>query len=147
MVMRRVGVIGWIILSWAVTDIIRAGVIFADGEIHTTTLHILTASVGPLLTACLCLGSAIAAGYAVFARKSNFGFFSLIFQQAMLVLFAVGPIAAIISSSYADGVIRPRGFILADQFPHVTPVVVHFAAVIGYWITPWTNRGDKKDGK
>ena len=38
-------------------------------------------------------------------------------QQAFLVYSAAGAIGAVVASSFADGVVRPRGFISADQIP------------------------------
>jgi len=51
-------------------------------------------------------------------------------QQALLTIAATGAVGAIIDSSYADGVLRSRGFILADQLPLFVILATHTVAAI-----------------
>ena len=52
-------------------------------------------------------------------------------QQAFLTYAAVGGIVAVIESSFADGVVRPRGFISADQIPiSVFVAIFHTCALL-----------------
>ena len=53
-------------------------------------------------------------------------------QQALLTLAAVGAVEAIWASQFADGVIRSRYFIAADQFPPILAAVFHNFAVVSY---------------
>lgn len=50
-------------------------------------------------------------------------------QQALLWLTAWSASRAVIASAYADGVLRSRTFIAADQMPIVLIVVIHTAAL------------------
>ena len=52
-------------------------------------------------------------------------------QQAFLVYSAVGAVEAVVASSFADGVVRPRGFISADQIPiSVFVAVLHTCGLL-----------------
>lgn len=53
-------------------------------------------------------------------------------QQFMLLMSASGAISAIWSSQFADGVVRPRGFIAADQFYIIIAALGHTLAVIAH---------------
>jgi len=66
----------------------------------------------------------------------------LIPQQFVLMMSAFGAIAAIMHSTFADGVPRPRGFILADQSPAVLAAAFHTAAIIERYVrraSPWNH--------
>lgn len=51
-------------------------------------------------------------------------------QQAMLVLSAGAVTSAMISSHFADGVMRSRAFIVVDQLPSLLIAVFHVIVVI-----------------
>lgn len=51
-------------------------------------------------------------------------------QQTILFLSAVGAVEAMYLSAYADGVLRPRAFLIADQLPAVLLAVAHTIAII-----------------
>jgi hypothetical protein len=51
-------------------------------------------------------------------------------QQFILYLSAGGAIKAIMSSSFADGVVRPWAFIAADQSPYIFMAIIHTMAMI-----------------
>lgn len=50
-------------------------------------------------------------------------------QQILLMMSAAGAIEAIWISQFADGVIRPRGFIAADQLYSVLAAIGHTMAI------------------
>ena len=54
----------------------------------------------------------------------------LVPQQTLLIISAWGSLHAILRGSYADGVLRPVEFILADQLPNILIAVLHFAAMV-----------------
>ena len=54
----------------------------------------------------------------------------LIPQQALLIMSAGAGVAAAYSAHYADGVMRPQAFILADQFPVIVMALLYTAAVL-----------------
>jgi hypothetical protein len=51
-------------------------------------------------------------------------------QQTLLLISAFGVISAIASSQFADGVVRPRAFIGADQIDMVYAALCHAAAIV-----------------
>jgi hypothetical protein len=55
---------------------------------------------------------------------------ALLPQQAILTVSAYAAAAAVVTAHYADGVIRPRPFILADQAPVILTFALHTAAVV-----------------
>ena len=66
----------------------------------------------------------------------------LLIQQCLLTYAAAAAIECVLEGHYADGTVRPRLFILADQISLIIPAVMHSIAVVGI-ITegvrmPWT---------
>lgn len=53
-------------------------------------------------------------------------------QQVLLVISAAGAIEAMWLSQFADGVVRPRGFIAADQIYSVLAAAGHTIAIIAH---------------
>ena len=54
----------------------------------------------------------------------------LIPQQSLLLVSAAGAITAMVLSQFADGVVRPRAFIAADQMHIVLAALGHGAAIV-----------------
>jgi hypothetical protein len=51
-------------------------------------------------------------------------------QQSLLVISALGALSAIISGHFADGVVRPWGFIMADQFPIILSAILYSVSIV-----------------
>jgi hypothetical protein len=51
-------------------------------------------------------------------------------QETLLLITALGAALALMLGHYADGVIRPRPFILADQLPRLLGPIVYGAAML-----------------
>lgn len=65
--------------------------------------------------------------------RKHLDFYGILFilpQQFLLMHSAFGAIQCMIISQFADGVIRPREFIMADQFPSIFLAVGHTCALI-----------------
>lgn len=56
----------------------------------------------------------------------------LIPQQALMILSAVSALTCIVVSRYADGVVRPRDFIVIDQSPAIVAALCHTVALVDY---------------
>ena len=69
-------------------------------------------------------------------------FWSLLPQQASLMVTAWVAWVCIMNSAYADGVLRPRDFIATDQLGNIIPAVVHSFYVIWVFID-WCNPATK----
>jgi hypothetical protein len=54
----------------------------------------------------------------------------LIPQQSLLLISAAGAIAAMVLSQFADGIARPRPFIVADQLHIVLAALGHAGAIV-----------------
>ena len=67
-------------------------------------------------------------------------------QQAVMVLSATGAVLAIRDASFADGVVRPRAFIAADQSATILTCVFHTFALLGIIapdLLPWIREGSQ----
>jgi hypothetical protein len=62
------------------------------------------------------------------------GLLLLIPQQILLLISAQGAVDAMVLSAFADGVIRPREFLIADQMPVVLATVLHTVALLRYHV-------------
>jgi len=51
-------------------------------------------------------------------------------HQFVLLIGAFGSVAAVLTGTYADGVSRPMGFILADQLPWILSAIAYTLAII-----------------
>ncbi len=51
-------------------------------------------------------------------------------QQFLLILSAGGALSAMVQSKFADGVLRPRAFLIADQLPAILIAVAHVVVMI-----------------
>ena len=92
--------------------------------IHETGIRLIVAG-----TLSLCVGCALTA---VFVSRLNmmYRIALLLPQQILLVVVALGALWFVILSSYADGVLRSRWFILADQVPIMWLFVLHTVSIL-----------------
>jgi len=70
-------------------------------------------------------------------HKFRYGFWGLTLalpQQFILMESLIGAVIAISTSSFADGVIRPRLFIAADQVPAILAAILHTMAIVNLHI-------------
>lgn len=68
---------------------------------------------------------------------------ALLPQQLILMVSAWTACVAIWDSSYADGVIRPTLFILADQLPIILTMVIHTATIIEMHLLPGRKEAER----
>jgi hypothetical protein len=95
-----------------------------------TALHVYS-PVPRLLMAGVLLTASVLAVWAITRRQPSWQTLAaLLPQQAILTVSAYAAVAAVVVSHYADGVIRPRPFILADQAPAILAFALHTAAVV-----------------
>lgn len=83
-----------------------------------------------LVTAGLLLAASGMAVRGIAKRGTTVGWLLLLPQQVLLLISAVGGIAAMVLGHYADGVERPSLFIAADQMPGVIAAFTHTFAVV-----------------
>lgn len=108
---------------------------FDPSAMDATALHALSRwGLSPTSLSILIAACAIAALAALSTRKPTWMLFLLLPQQILLMMSASGAIEAIWVSQFADGVVRPRGFIAADQLYSVLAAVGHTTAIIRHAI-------------
>jgi hypothetical protein len=95
-----------------------------------TALHVYHNLPTNLMAAVFFLASALAAWAVTRRQPSLRTLAALLPQQALLTLSAYSAAVAVLTARYADGVPRPRLFILADQAPAILILVLHTVAVI-----------------
>ena len=113
--------------SWAV--ILLAG---GESAVRATPIHTISGHaqwIGLSLPVLLLATSALATYGLTKAQSPYTRALCLIPQQGAVIATAGGAIAAVISGHYADGVMRPAAFILADQLPSILIAVFHTFAV------------------
>ena len=93
-----------------------------------TALHVFGDVPRVLMAVLLFLASGLAAWAVTRRQPSLRSLVALLPQQAILTLSAYAAVLAVIEAHYPDGVIRPRGFILADQAPAIIVLILHTAA-------------------
>ena len=66
-----------------------------------------------------------------FSRRGKLGVavYLCIPQQLIMIVSFIGAISAVYSSSFADGVVRPSMFIMADQLPSLIAMPLHTMAL------------------
>ena len=95
-----------------------------------TPLHVYSPLPRVLMAGVLLAASALAAWAITRHQPSWQTLAALLPQQAILTASAYAAVAAVVAAHYADGVIRPRPFILADQAPAILAFALHTAAVV-----------------
>ena len=85
---------------------------------------ILYRGVVPLITV------AIMAAASIFIQSRIWRTAMMLPQQFILGVSAMGALEAMYNSTFADGVWRPRAFLIADQIPVVLIAVFHTIAII-----------------
>lgn len=113
-------------LSWAIIALIDRTAI---GATAVDALYRFINSI-PVLIAVL-IAAAAMAFFAMFASKPWL-FLLLMPQQILLCMSAAGAIEAMWIHQFADGVIRPFGFIAADQMHIALAAAGHTAAIVAH---------------
>ena len=130
------GAIRYLIIWYAIfLHLMQGGLLVASDTAGfvTSTAHVrIWLHLSPDSLGVLYLGVAITAllSMAVFRSFSLQRIVALLPQQVLITLAAAGALVAIVDSQFADGVVRSRYFIGADQAPIIIAAVLHSAAVM-----------------
>lgn len=111
--------IAWAVCAWVDPSAVNSTALAAVHDIF-----------GTLGTPLVCLGVALAALAAFRIEEPYPALLLMLPQQAIMTVSALGAAHAIYISQFADGVLRPRGFIAADQLPAIIGAVGHTIAVV-----------------
>jgi hypothetical protein len=113
-------------LSWATI------LMLDDAALNATAIHALHRYIAslPLLAATLA-AAALLAVIGLFTRVP-WVVLLLIPQQAILMMSAAGAVEAMWLGQFADGVLRPHAFIIADQFYSVLAAIGHTVAIVAH---------------
>lgn len=141
---RGGGVVAWgaalVVLLASAIHLVWAGLMLVPGlnpENATPVAALFTAiGVSPgdsathPLTAAWLATVAVVALWGIFQRHNLLAIGALLPQQLLLGVSAWGAVNAIWFSHYADGVIRDRGFIAADQFANIAIWAAHTVTIL-----------------
>lgn len=123
--------ISWVVVYAILLHITFALTILIDPKsLDATSLHTIADIFGKDLSFALCMLVAVMAVLAFSFKSKLARLFLMIPQQLLLLLSAGGAIQAMALSQFADGIVRSRGFIIADQAPAVIGAICHTIAVI-----------------
>lgn len=114
-------------LAWAVI------LLFDGSATNATALNALHRYIALPLLSPVIAGAALVAAYGMWSG-SSWTLVLLLPQQILLMMSAAGAIEAIWLSQFADGVIRARAFIAADQLYSVLAAIGHTLAIIAHAI-------------
>lgn len=111
-------------LCWAII------ILFDESAVNATAVNALFRYIDPpRLLAGSVAAAAFLALYAMLA-PGTWTLLLLLPQQVLLMMSAAGAVEAIWASQFADGAIRPHGFIAADQIYSIIVAIGHTAAII-----------------
>ena len=138
-IMRLLQVGGPLIILYAVALHLSWGVLLLLNESAgwATAVHSVLVWIGSeYATAAVMFAVAIAAVAGLHRRLAHslWGVGLMLPQQAVLFMSAVGAIQAMALSSFADGVVRPNPFIIADQLPAVLIAILHTIGILCYHV-------------
>lgn len=115
-------------LFWA------AIILIDDSSVHATAVHALFRYIAPpVLLSAFILFAALLATLGLFTHVPWI-VVMLMPQQILLMMSAAGAVEAIWLSQFADGVIRPRSFVAADQIYSILAAFWHTVAIIAHAI-------------
>ena len=137
--LRLLHVGGPLIILYAVILHLSWGVLLLldDSAGWATAVHSVLVWLGSTYaTAAVMFAVAIAAVAGLHRRLAHslWGVGLMLPQQAVLFMSAVGAIQAMALSSFADGVVRPNPFIIADQLPAVLIAILHTIGILCYHV-------------
>lgn len=89
----------------------------------------------PMLLAATIAAAAVMALVGTVSRISWL-FMLMVPQQVLLMMSAAGSVEAMWIAQFADGVLRPRAFIAADQVYSILAAAGHTLAVVAYAVRP-----------
>ncbi len=134
-VMARTAWVVWYCVSlhvwWGAMLLVDAR---ASGVTAINDMTRLTGSVRASAVVYLSVGVLAAVGLLRARPGSIRGLLELLPQQAVLLISAFGACEAVWKSTYADGVLRPRAFIAADQVPAVFIALAHTATLVHCYV-------------
>lgn len=105
-------------------------IMFDDSALNATALHALFHWIKPAWLLSYILLSAASMALFSLMTRSPWAVLFLLPQQVLLIMSASGAVDAIWLAQFADGEIRPRAFIAADQIYSIIAATGHTFAII-----------------
>lgn len=113
--------------------LVWAAILLTDeSAVNVTAVNALYRYVAPPSLLALVVATAAAAAFIAMWARSQWTLLLLLPQQVLLMMSAAGAIEAIWVAQFADGVIRSRAFIAADQCYSILAAVWHTVAIVIY---------------
>jgi hypothetical protein len=123
----------WIVCYAAILHLAWAVILFAFPPVRTTALDLLVHLFGnfaPVTGLVLVVSIACALAGLRLRNRPVLSFALLLPQQYLVIVSAVGALGAMLAGHFADGIVRPSEFIIADQAPAVLLALMHAAALL-----------------
>ena len=102
-----------------------------DSALGATAIHALYRWIPMPWLMLVIVGAAMLALISIVSKPPWFVIL-LLPQQVLLVMSAAGAVEAIWLAQFADGVVRPRAFLAADQFYSILACIGHTVAIIAH---------------
>ena len=113
-------------ISWAIS------IAFDPSTLDGTAVHALYRVIPSRWVVATSCAIAAAMAIAGIINRGQYGVLLMIPQQILLLFSAAGAVEAMYLMQYADGVLRPLGFIFGDQIGSVWMAVWHSVAIIAH---------------
>ena len=119
----------WLAIS---QHLLWAGCLLYSAEpLGVTSIHHVSGSIGGRIPAVIVMSVvSIAAAIGLIRNSRTISLLCLLPQQFVLMYSAFAACVAIYNSTFADGVVRPREFLVADQFGWVLLAIAHTVAIL-----------------
>ena len=118
----------WIVIYAGLLHVAWGLLLFAsESPLGVTAIHSLPGGRWVVATVCFAVGVLALAGHLL---REPWRTWAWMPQQLTLLLSAVNAIQCVVSGTFADGVVRPWAFILADQLPSILAAALHTVAVL-----------------
>ena len=119
----------WLAIS---QHLLWAGCLLYSAEpLGVTSIHHVSGSIGGRIPAIIVMSAvSITAAVGLIRNSRTISLACLLPQQFVLMYSAFGACVAIYNSTFADGVVRSREFLVADQFGWALLAIAHTVAVL-----------------
>lgn len=103
---------------------------FEPQAVHATAVNALYRYIESVPVLSLVIAAAASLAFFAILSYRPWTLVLLLPQQVLLMMSAAGAIEAMWTAQFADGILRPRGFIAADQLYSVLAAIGHTWAII-----------------
>lgn len=119
-----------VVYACMVHYVFAAALLMDSSTVGITAVSSVVNLIGSDIGAAGCFLGAASLSILGLGASGRAGFFLMAPQQFILIISAGGAINAMVAGHFADGVVRPHWFLIADQSPAVAAAIAHTAALV-----------------